>query len=181
MSTALANHLQLLDPELRNVFPSSFHIKGISGGGVYCPLLRTSLQLGENGSRYMPILVSLIPSNEYKLLLGHNVLIPLDYEINSKRRHLIVNGKANNGQTDKYILRLLTKDQLADNPALQTFQAWVKNNASTRTLPEQQRDETEDTLPLGEAAYVEVECSMADRIHLTPEREVNEILVWSAI
>ena len=87
MSTALAAHLQLLEPELENVSQSPFQIKGINDRkGVYCPLLRTALQLGEKGDRFINVYVSLIPSDEYKLLIGHDVLIPLEYELNSRQR-----------------------------------------------------------------------------------------------
>ena len=33
----------------------------------------------------------------------------------------------------------------------------------------------------GEAANLELECSIADRIDVTPDGEVNEILLWSAV
>ena len=79
ISAGLANYLDLIQEDYGNVTSAPFTVKGYNDARSYMPALTTSFRLGAHGGpeRYVAVQLCVYDSNEYKLLIGVDILRPL--------------------------------------------------------------------------------------------------------
>ena len=97
VSAGLANYLGLLAPDLSNVTATPFTVKGYNDVTTYMPALTTTMRLGSHGGpeRLINVQMCVFSSNEYKILIGSDLLDKLQYIIDSRRSTLrLVHGDA---------------------------------------------------------------------------------------
>jgi hypothetical protein len=79
VSAGLANYLGLIQEDYGNVTRAPFTVKGYNGASSYMPALTTNFRLGAHGGpeRCIAAQLCVYDSNEYKLLIGVDILRPL--------------------------------------------------------------------------------------------------------
>lgn len=97
ISAGLANFLNLITEDLSNVSATPFQVSGYNGTKSYMPTITTTLRLGRYGGaeREATVQLCVLDSNEYKIILGVDILSKLHFVCNDrdKKLHLINQGR----------------------------------------------------------------------------------------
>lgn len=81
ISAGLASYLGLYQADMSNVLPSPFEVSGFNGKSSYMPILELQLRLGARGyedDRWVTAHMCILDTNAYKLILGVDLLRPLE-------------------------------------------------------------------------------------------------------
>lgn len=124
ISAGLANYLNLIQEDFSNVSATPFQVSGYNGTKSYMPTITTTLRLGRFGGdeRAVTVQLCVLDSNEYKIILGVDILSKLHFVCNDrdKKLHLI-------NQSRSFSL------PLADRRYIQSSRSWSEYHAALPT------------------------------------------------
>ena len=107
ITVGLVNNLNMARAGHSNVKEAGFRVNGVTLGYAPAAILETSVHLGFRRSFHLDAHLTIIDSERYKLILGMDILGPMNAEINLHEKLLQL---TYNGETKKF--RLLNKQEV---------------------------------------------------------------------